>query len=46
MRRGASPVPLFVAGVVNREEETRMRDKKVQQQIAASVADGIDACLK
>ena len=38
---------LFEAGViVNREEETRMRDKKVQQQIAASVADGIDACLK
>ncbi len=46
-RHAKIPALLFEAGVVvNREEETRMSDKNVQQRIAASVADGVEACLK
>jgi N-acetylmuramoyl-L-alanine amidase len=46
-RHATMPALLFEAGVVvNREEETRMSDIKVQKQIAAGVADGIDACLR
>jgi N-acetylmuramoyl-L-alanine amidase len=47
LRHARLPALLFEAGViVNREEETRMGDQKVQQQIAVGVADGVDACLK
>jgi N-acetylmuramoyl-L-alanine amidase len=47
LRHAMLPALLFEAGViVNREEEIRMSDKSVQKQIAVSVADGIDACLK
>ena len=47
LRRAAMPALLFEAGViVNREEETRMLDRSVRQQIAAGVADGVDRCLK
>jgi N-acetylmuramoyl-L-alanine amidase len=47
LRHATMPALLFEAGVVvNREEEARMGDIKVQKQIAAGVADGIDACLK
>lgn len=46
LRHAAMPALLFEAGVVvNREEEITMSDIKVQKQIAAGVADGIDACL-
>jgi N-acetylmuramoyl-L-alanine amidase len=44
-----SPIPglLFEAGViVNRDEELRMRDPAVRQAIAASIADGVTACLQ
>jgi N-acetylmuramoyl-L-alanine amidase len=47
LRHAAMPALLFEAGViVNREEEMQMRDRKVQKQIAAGVAQGVDACLK
>jgi N-acetylmuramoyl-L-alanine amidase len=47
LRHATMPALLFEAGVVvNREEETRMSDIKVQREIAVSVADGIEACLK
>jgi N-acetylmuramoyl-L-alanine amidase len=47
LRSATMPALLFEAGViVNREEEVKMSDKQVQQGIAASVADGIEACLK
>ena len=46
LRRAVIPAVLFEAGViVNRDEEIRMGDSKVRQQIAASVAEGIAACL-
>lgn len=46
LRHAAMPALLFEAGVVvNRDEEAKMRDGNVQKQIAAGVADGIDACL-
>jgi N-acetylmuramoyl-L-alanine amidase len=41
------PALLFEAGViVNREEEIKMSDSAVRTQIAARVADGIEACLR
>ena len=47
LRNAAMPALLFEAGVVvNREEEIRMSDSKVRRQIAASVANGVEACLK
>ena len=47
LRHAAMPALLFEAGViVNREEEIRMNDIKTRKQIATSVADGIDVCLK
>jgi N-acetylmuramoyl-L-alanine amidase len=47
LRHASMPALLFEAGViVNRDEEIRMRDSSVRQLIAASVADGIVACLK
>ena len=47
LRHATMPALLFEAGVVvNREEEITMSDKRVQKQIAVSVADGIDGCLK
>lgn len=47
LRHADMPALLFEAGVVvNRAEETKMSDSKVQKQIAISVADGIKACLK
>jgi N-acetylmuramoyl-L-alanine amidase len=46
LRHAGMPALLFEAGVVvNRAEEARMSDSKVQKQIAVSVADGIEACL-
>jgi N-acetylmuramoyl-L-alanine amidase len=46
LRSAAMPALLFEAGViVNRDEEMQMRDGKIRRRIAASVADGIDACL-
>lgn len=46
VRHAAMPALLFEAGViVNRDEETRLRDGSVRKQIAAGVADGITACL-
>jgi len=46
LRHAGMPALLFEAGVVvNRAEETRMSDGKVQKQIAVSVADGVEACL-
>jgi N-acetylmuramoyl-L-alanine amidase len=47
LRRATMPAVLFEAGViVHRDEEMRMRDSAVRQQIAASVARGIDTCMK
>ncbi len=47
LRHATMPALLLEAGVVvNREEETRMSDIKVQKQIAAGVADGIDGCFR
>jgi N-acetylmuramoyl-L-alanine amidase len=47
LRHATMPAVLFEAGViVNRDEEIRMRDDDVRRQIAASVAGGIDACLR
>lgn len=47
LRHATMPALLFEAGVVvNREEEITMNDKQVQKQIAAGVANGIEACLK
>lgn len=47
LRHAVMPALLFEAGVVvNREEEIKMSDKNVQKRIAASVADGMAACLK
>ena len=47
LRHAIPPALLFEAGViVNREEETNMSDKNIQRRIAASVAAGVDACLK
>ena len=47
LRRAVMPALLFEAGVIiNRDEEVRMGDGKTRQQIAASVADGIAACVK
>jgi len=47
LRTATMPALLFEAGVVvNREEEVKMSDQHVQQRIAASVADGVEACLK
>ena len=46
LRRASMPALLFEAGViVNRDEEIKMSDDKIQQQIAAGVANGVDACL-
>lgn len=46
LRHADMPALLFEAGVVvNRAEESKMIDSKVQKQIAVSVADGIEACL-
>ena len=45
-RTAAMPSVLVEAGViVNREEETRMRDPEVRRRIAAAVAAGVRACL-
>ena len=47
LRHAAMPALLFEAGViVNRDEEIKMRDGEVRKQIAARVAEGIDACVK
>ena len=47
LRYAIMPALLFEAGViVNREEESKMRDNNIRKQIAAGVADGVDACLK
>ena len=47
LRRAVMPALLFEAGViVNRDEEIKMGDREVRRQIAASVASGVDACLK
>ena len=47
LRHAVMPALLFEAGViVNREEEFRMGNRNVQELIAASVADGIGACLR
>jgi N-acetylmuramoyl-L-alanine amidase len=47
LRHATLPALLFEAGViVNREEEIRMSETSVQEQIAIGVADGIEACLK
>ena len=47
LRHADMPALLFEAGVVvNRAEESRLGDGKVQKQIAVSVADGIEECLK
>jgi N-acetylmuramoyl-L-alanine amidase len=47
LRHATLPALLFEAGViVNREEEIRMGETSIQKQIAVSVADGIEACLK
>ena len=47
LRHATMPALLFEAGViVNRVEEINMSDKNIQKQIAAGVADGIEACLK
>lgn len=47
LRHATLPALLFEAGViVNRDEEVRMSDKKVQKAIALGVADGVEACLK
>ncbi len=47
LRHAAMPALLFEAGViVNREEEIKLSDNRVRQKIAASVADGIDACMQ
>ena len=47
LRRAAMPAVLFEAGViVNRDEELRLRDRAVQKRIAASVAGGIDECIR
>ena len=47
LRRAAMPALLFEAGViVNRDEELKLRDRNVRERMAASVAEGIDACLK
>jgi len=46
LRHAAMPALLFEAGViVNRDEESRMRDGAVRQQIAAGVAAGVSGCL-
>ncbi len=46
LRRATLPAVLFEAGViVNRDEELKMRDSEVRQQIAVSVASGIDTCM-
>ena len=46
LRQARMPALLFEAGVlVNRDEEIKMGDVTVQKNIAAGVADGIDACL-
>jgi N-acetylmuramoyl-L-alanine amidase len=47
LRQAGMPALLIEAGViVNRDEEIKMSDGGIQQQIAASVANGIDACLQ
>lgn len=47
LRHAALPALLFEAGViVNREEEIRMSEGQVRGQIAVSVADGIERCLR
>ena len=46
LRRASMPAVLFEAGViVNREEENRLSDSKVQNDIAARVVDGIESCV-
>lgn len=47
LRHAAMPAVLFEAGViVNRDEELRLRDGAIQKRIAASVAVGIDECVR
>ena len=46
-RTAAMPSVLVEAGViVNREEEARMADPQVRENIAGALAGGVAACLK